>query len=1054
MADRASLSSSLVPLIALMAALLIVAVSSADEGQPKASSPAPYECRWAEDPITVDGVADEADWKHAQAIDKFTLPWLQDKDRPAKTATRARLLWDREHLYFFAEMDDSDLYADVKEHDGQTWNNDVFELFFKPADDKPGYYEFQVNAAATKLDAFFPRRNAGGFERFKNDGNFEFETAVKLRGSLNKWRDKDEGWSVEGRFAWNDFLRTGGRPALDEIWKFAACRYDYSVEFEGPELSTVAPLKTKHHPDFHYFEDYAPLKFVRPPREASARPYGIKEKIPLTTSRVVGSPEPPLPYRVSRALPQLKLNFPIFATRQPGSDRLIVVAQAWSYGPAGVQRLRTGGDASEIEKLLEVPEGGVAYSVCFHPNFAENGYLYLGWNGSLKGSPKQSRVTRYAMDPKPPYKFDATSAKEIIAWDSDGHNGADMTFGADGMLYVTSGDGTSDSDVNRTGQDLTKLLAKVLRIDVDHPANGREYSVPADNPFVGRADVRPETWAVGLRNPWRITCDRESGQIWVGNNGQDLWEHVYLIQKGENYGWSTFEGGHPFYPDRKLAFEPVTKPAADHPHSEARSLTGGIVYRGKQFPDLVGHYLYGDYSTGKIWAINHENGQTIAPRLIADTTLAITSFLSDAEGEVLITDHKRDDGGFYRLERNDVEALRTASAMFPRTLSESGLFASVANHQVQPGVIPYSVNSPLWSDGALKERFIAIPHKEGNDMRIEFGTWRGWNFPDETVLIKSFALETVQGDPQSKRWIETRFLTKQNGEWEGYSYRWNNEQTDATLVAADGLNQEYQIQVAKTDEHPEGLKRLNWRYPSRSECMVCHSRAVNFVLGLNELQMNKEHDYGGVVDNQLRALEHLGMLRVNYHGEATAKIKESGEAEAKKSGLSEKKDLEKFASEFVEQRIATRDQREAKPTSLLTYAPDKYRKLPNPNDASQPLEARARSYLHANCSNCHVEAGGGNSQMDMEFTRPLAETKLIDALPMHHKFGLPDAKIVASGSPDRSVLLHRLSHRGSGTGQMPQLATSLVDSEAVKLIEDWIRDLKAPNNKTAAQTAK
>src|SRR6516165_980675 len=124
--------------------------------------PTEFECRWATGKITIDGKADEEAWKNAQLIDTFYLPWLGKKARPARTATKAKLLWDREYLYFFADMEDTDLYADVKEHDGMTWNNDVFELFFKPADDKPGYYEFQVNAAGTIMDMFLPRRGAGG----------------------------------------------------------------------------------------------------------------------------------------------------------------------------------------------------------------------------------------------------------------------------------------------------------------------------------------------------------------------------------------------------------------------------------------------------------------------------------------------------------------------------------------------------------------------------------------------------------------------------------------------------------------------------------------------------------------------------------------------------------------------------------------------------------------------------------------------------------------------------------------------------------------------------
>jgi len=244
--------------------------ATADEPAPFKPPPTTFQCRWADTPITIDGKADEDAWKHAQVIDNFYLPWLGKNARAAKTATKARLLWDREYIYFFAEMEDTDLYADVTEHDGQLWDNDVFELFFKPAEDKPGYYEFQVNAAGAVLDMFLPRRGAGGYRRFKSDGDFHVEAKVKLDGTLNHWQDKDKGWSVEGRIPWKDFLRTGGRPEPGEAWKFALCRYDYSVDFEGPELSTCAPLKSQT-PDFHHHEEYATLRFVGPTASPRAR---------------------------------------------------------------------------------------------------------------------------------------------------------------------------------------------------------------------------------------------------------------------------------------------------------------------------------------------------------------------------------------------------------------------------------------------------------------------------------------------------------------------------------------------------------------------------------------------------------------------------------------------------------------------------------------------------------------------------------------------------------------------------------------------------------------
>jgi Carbohydrate family 9 binding domain-like len=220
-----------------------------------------FECRWTHKPVQITGKGTDPAWKNAQVIDRFTVPWIADKARAARTRTAAKLLWDRENLYFFADMEDHDLYATVKEHNGPIWTNDVFELFFKPSAEKPAYYEFEVNAAGAVLDCYFPRRNAGGFERFKNDTLFHVDAKVDLRGTLNNWTDKDDGWSAEGKIPWTDFVKSGGRPERGNSWKFALCRYDYSVDFEGPELSTCAPL-TKE--SFHRFEDYATLKFVGP----------------------------------------------------------------------------------------------------------------------------------------------------------------------------------------------------------------------------------------------------------------------------------------------------------------------------------------------------------------------------------------------------------------------------------------------------------------------------------------------------------------------------------------------------------------------------------------------------------------------------------------------------------------------------------------------------------------------------------------------------------------------------------------------------------------------
>ncbi len=1006
-----------------------------------AEEPKPHECRFTELPIVIDGQAVEKAWDTAEVIDSFQLPWLGKEARLAKTATKARLLWDRDNLYFFGEMVDSDLFADVTEHDGDTWDNDVFELFFKPANDKPGYYEFQVNAKNTVFDMFLPRR--GHVARFRKAQDFHLESKVVIDGTLNDWTDRDKGWSVEGKIPWRDFIRTGGRPAIDEVWKFVLCRYDYSIDWETPDLSWISPKASKPNADFHRWEDYSDLKFIGPDKSEAKRLFGIDKLEPLTTSKVHGSPEPPAPFRTKVAFPKLKLNQPVFGSRVPGSDWMLAGVQ----GKSSLIRFKDSPDVESFETLLEFPET-IIYNATFHPKFAENGFLYIGSTGLASEGfvpeseerfklfeKKSVRITRYRVDPKT-FEFDPKSAKIILEWESHGHSGADCVFGNDGMFYVTTGDGTSDSDLIETGQGMDHLLSKLLRIDIDHPDPGKTYSVPKDNPFVGLKGARPETWAYGFRNPWRVTCDPKTGDIWVGNNGQDLWEQTYRVERGANYGWSVMEGSHVFYADRKRGPTPFVKPTTEHSHSESRSLTGGVVYHGEKLPELRGAYIYGDHSTGKVWAVKHDGKQVTYHRELVDTPFHITHFCLDSHGELLILDHQAGDkGNMYHLEANpDADpkseiADHKSQIKFPRKLGDSGLFASVKDHVMQPGVIPFSVNAPLWSDGAHKARWLAIPHDpDRKDPPIDMTTNRGWNVPDETVLVKSFALDLEAGKPESRRWIETRFLHKRQGEWFGYSYEWNDNQTDGTLVEITGKDRDFTIRdPAATD----GVRKQTWRYPSRTECMVCHSRAANFVLGLSTLQMNRDHDYGGSVDNQFRVFEHLGLVKLaGWHAEHTAAIKR----ELEKTGLADKE-----LDEAVKKRTASRDQRGAAKTELLAMSPESFPKLADPYDKTADLTARARSYLHANCAICHIEAGGGNAQMQLEFFTSTAKSKFIDEKPLHHKFDLPDARIVAPGHPERSTLLTRISKRGPG--QMPQLATSLVDQQAVELFREWIASL-------------
>lgn len=746
---------------------------------------------------------------------------------------------------------------------------------------------------------------------------------------------------------------------------------------------------------------------------------GLRKNMRLLKSRIVGRPDPPLPFTVTAVYPKLKLDQPMFVLRQPGSRRLLFLDKG------GKRLCRTGDDPSTGKFDVLHTNPGIAYSLALHPQFLKNGLLYIGGDRSSKTpSGKECTVTEVRLDPKKEFNFEKDSVRLILSWDSNGHNGAAIAFGHDGMLYITSGDGTSDSDTNVTGQGMDHLLAKVLRIDIDHPAKGKTYSVPKDNPFVGKKGIRPETWAFGLRNPWRMSVDPFTGDIWVGNNGQDLWEQIFLVRKGDNYGWSVYEGSHPFYLQRKLGPAPHVKPTFEHSHAEARSMTGGVVYTGQALKGLYGAYIYGDYSTGKIWAGKMSGRKVAWHREIADTTLQIVGFGEDAAGNMLVIDYRAGATFF---------ALRPAPPVprdrppFPRRLSRTGLFTSLKTHKPHPALIPYSVNAPLWSDGAEKQRYIAMAVTRGKDGKPQVGqikagsATRGWALPDGTVLVKSFALTTQEQETVQKRWVETRLLHREQGEWVGYSYQWNSEQTEALLVDGKGVDRDYTV------IGPGGRRqKQTWHYPGRAECMVCHSRAAEYVLGLTTVQMNHEHAYGKVRVNQLSLLASLGVLSLDGVAELKARRRKVLESQGK-SDVEVKKALKGFDRQVPEGHVLQ--------GTLLTRP-----HLVDPYTDASSLELRVRSYLHANCAQCHVSAGGGNSQMDLDFAKPLAQAKVIDAQPVHDRFGVKEARLVAPGDPARSILLKRLSVRGRG--QMPQLATGIADERAVKLFTQWINTLK------------
>jgi glucose/arabinose dehydrogenase/mono/diheme cytochrome c family protein len=935
------------------------------------ATPGPLECRWTDVPPVIDGRADEPAWQRAALIGNFALPWLAGAPR-AREGTQVRLLWDRTALYFHAELDDADVTAEVREHDGPLWENDVFELFLKPSPDHPGYFEFEVNPFGAILDAFFPdaesRKDRGQLRR----GEFHVEAKVIIHGTLNDSSDRDRGWSVEGRIPWSDFNVAGGRPAPGETWTVNLCRIN--GRGRAAELSTAAPLAQ---PSFHRTAEYVPLRFAGP--EAPPR-------VAWTNPRLHGSPDGPSGYATLRAWPRLDLHSPIAVAPEPGSDWLWFLEQrAGREGPVHVGRLRADGDGTGAETLLALDE--IAYSLAFHPKYSENGYIYLGVNGPSARAPRFSRVVRYQVRAGRP---DPASRTVIIEWPSDGHNGAALAFGRDGLLFVTSGDGSSHSDVHRVGQDPRDLRAKVLRIDPDRPAGGRNYSVPADNPFVDDPRFAPETWAYGLRNPWRLSYDAASDQLWTGENGQDAWEYARLVRRGENYGWSTFEGSHPFIASRPLGPHPVTPPTIEISHAEFRSLTGGVVYRGSALPELAGAYVFGDYGTGRVWAAKHDGRRLEWMRELIDTPLSLVHVTADAKGELVLADYgssvwgKDIRGGIYRLER--APARPGPAAPFPRRLSEAGLFLEVAQERPAPGVIPYEVNVPGWHDGAASRHWLALP--AGGTIEVRAG--RVWEVPNGTALVQTLSA--------GGRRLETRLLLKEGNDWSGYTYLWDEAQQDAALVEKAGVD------LALADGRP-------WRVPSRAECMMCHSREAGFALTLHEGQLNH--------GNQLAVWEAMGLLQVDLPAV------ERGRRGAGEGGRNVRPQP---------------GQRRFQRTTLLPRSPEELMRYAPAAATDASLEVRARSYLAVNCAHCHVLNGGGNSAMDFQWQVPVERMRAVGEVPQHGDFEVAGARIIAAGDAGRSVLLARVASRGAG--QMPPVGTRVPDGEGVRLLAEWIQSLR------------
>ncbi|HEY7327835.1 MAG TPA: PQQ-dependent sugar dehydrogenase [Gemmataceae bacterium] len=721
-------------------------------------------------------------------------------------------------------------------------------------------------------------------------------------------------------------------------------------------------------------------------------------RVPWKTSRVRGSPEPPSPYKTEIAFPKLKFEEPLDITSAPDGDRLFVTER---FGR--IFSFRTDSQTERADLLLDMnqvlgrtePRSLVVYGFTPHPQFARNGFVYVAYVPDLtRELPKGSRVSRFHVLPGDPLRCDPKSERVIFEWPSGGHNGGCLKFGPDGFLYIGTGDASGIADQNLTGQDLGSLAGKILRIDVDNSEPGKAYAIPKDNPFVSVKGVRPEIWAYGLRQPWKMSFDPATGDLWTGNVGQDLWEQIYRIERGGNYGWSVQEGSHPFRPERPRGPSSILMPIVEHDHANFRSITGGFIYHGRRLKELQGSYIYGDYDTGRIWMFRYDSQKKVVSdhRELFKSNLRLVCFGEDNSGELYLLDHM---GG--RISRLVPNPAANTAGQFPRRLSETGLFLSTREHRLAPGVLPYEIIAPQWCDGASKERFLALPDLSQIDFEVITypqpapGASPGWRFPDGTVIAETLFVETEAGKPGGRHRIETRLLHNEkltgNEEvgdqyWHGYTYIWNDEQTDAVLLE-DPQGRDAVLTIR--DPRASGGKRqVSWHFPSRTECTVCHNTAAKYILGVQTLQVNCTQ--GSPAANQLRTLEQLGLF-----------------------------------------------------TKPLPSPPAEMPRLVDYRDAAQDLDLRARSYLHSNCSHCHRKWGGGNAEFQLLASLDLTDTGAAGTRPGQGTFNIANARVIAPHDPYRSVLFYRMAKRGPG--RMPRIGSDEVDEAGLNLIHDWIAHL-------------
>jgi glucose/arabinose dehydrogenase len=575
--------------------------------------------------------------------------------------------------------------------------------------------------------------------------------------------------------------------------------------------------------------------------------------------------------------------------------------------------------------------------LAFDPDYATNRRFFVNYTASLgcaaPGNAGCSKIVRFEADPADPDRALPNSAFPILEFPQpfDNHNGGAIAFGPDGLLYIATGDGGSGGDPFRNAQNLASRLGKILRLDVRASAPS---IVPATNPYVGVAGTDPLIYHSGLRNPWRMTFDRGTGDLLIADVGQSRREEVHRVRAGgaagQNFGWDYCEGTRDYRSGALCNDIQSTPPVLEYDHNApvgGEVIIGGYVYRGDAFAELFGAYLLADAASGHVWAWDGQDpvdpwnpGNPAA--LIGSAPAGIASFGEDREGELYAVSSVS--GQIFRLMRSDPGG---GGPAFPALLSQTGLFSSVFGLTAAPGMIEYDITTPLWSDGASKRRWMALP-REG---RITFHAREAWEYPVGTVFVKHFELPRI---PSGSRRVETRVFLRQTTRWIGVTYRWNAAATDATLQT-DALDE--------TIDLGSGAQQT-WHYPSTSECLGCHTEVSGRVLGARTRQLQGPRTYAQGTQPQIDAWSCAGLFDFD--------IGDRGRYEFGRA---------------ITDTTATRTH-------------------------------RVRSYAAANCEMCHQPGGPAPGDLDLRFTRAVGQWNVIDVPPSEGDLGFPNARRILPGN--------------------------------------------------------